>query len=381
MIARIRSRERGMSLVEALVSVVLLSMVVIAFLQVFDVSAKVAKSQGNISDATENLRFSVAHLVRLTRMAGTGGIPICYPDGGGILQPLAVDSADNVSAGSLTLGGRTVLANSDVLYVRGVIESELYDIQGSAALTTGSGPGTLTVTATSPFSSVVYDLHAPPSPENYPVVIGLQTPLDIMPAVYGGVRHYSMYRVVHAAASNPVVINPGVDMTISYVVTGPDIVLNPGGAFQAFQTGFAYAAGFLDTYAYFVAANDAGEPSLYRTAGGGTAEELVPNIYTLQVAFGCDINRDAVIQGTEWYEDRDGTDSHPDGNQMATLREVRISVVARSQDPEPGWTTDVQIPENFPNSGQVPAADAGHRYRVITVRVALRSHPPLVDIT
>ena len=374
-----RPRQSGMSLVEALVSVVLLSMVVIAFLQIFDVSAKVAKSQGNISDATESLRFSVAHLVRLVRMAGTGGLPLCYPDGSSNLQPLSVDSADNVSTGSVTIGGRTALADSDVLYVRGVVESELYDIQGVVALSSDTGDGTLTIPAVSPFTGNAQDLRAPSSPASYPIMIGLQTPLDIMPGSgIGGVRHYANYRIVHAAGGTPVTMNPG-NMVISFVVTGSEIAHNPGGApFPSFDKSFAYIAGFLDTYAYFVAANDAGEPSLFRSAGGGNAEELVPNIYTLQVAFGCDINRDAVIQPAEWYEDRGGTDAHPTGDQMATVREVRLSVVARSQDPEPGWLSTVTIPENFPNNGAVPAADVGYRYRVMTVRVALRSHPPLV---
>ena len=59
---------------------------------------------------------------------------------------------------------------------------------------------------------------------------------------------------------------------------------------------------------------------------------------------------------------------------MAALREVRLSVVARSQDPDVNWGADPNLPEN---AADLSGSDLEYRYRIITVRVALRSHPPL----
>lgn len=367
-----RSSQRGMSLLEVIVALLLLSLIIIAFLGILDSFSRVAKTQGDIADATENLRYSVDAMVRLLRMAGTGGLPLATPDTGGNLQPLAIVVHDNVD-GSVTYqyGGRTALAGTDVLRVRGIVNGELYDIAGDTALDLGTG--TLVIPGLSPYTGDSQSLASPSSPENYPILIALQSPLDIRPGSgIGGVRHYSNYRVVQAGASDPVDISGGA-MTIDFVTGGTASGLNPNGSFSAFQTSLAYAAGFLDDMVFFVANNATGEPSLFRFLGSGNAEELVPNIATMQVALGCDLNRDGALAPAEFFNSAT-TPGSPNGDQMAALRELRLSIVARSQDPDPNFGADPDMPEN---AGDLSGSALSYRYRIMTVRIGLRSHPPL----
>jgi len=370
--AMTRSSQRGMSLIEVIVGLLLLSLIVIAFLGILDSFSRVAKVQGNIADATENLRYSVGSLVRLLRMAGTGGLPLVHPDAGGNLQPLAIVVDDNVDGSSTyQFGGRTALAGTDVLRVRGVVVGELYDIIGATAVDLDTT--TLVVPAVSPYSGNAQILTSPSNPEDYPIMIALQSPLDIRPGSgIGGVRHYNNYRIVQAGSSDPVTIT-GSAMTIDFVGSGSVSSLNPGGSFTSFQTNLAYAAGFLDDMVFFIANNASGEPSLYRFLGSGNAEELVPNIANMQVALGCDVNRDGELAAGEFFCSST-TPGSPSGDQFAALREVRLSIAARSQDPDLNWGADPDMPEN---AADLSGSALNFRYRIITVRIALRSHPPL----
>ena len=77
----------------------------------------------------------------------------------------------------------------------------------------------------------------------------------------------------------------------------------------------------------------------------------------------------------EWFLS-EGNAAAPTAAQMAGLREVRLSVVSRTQDPDRDWTADADMPENAAN---LSGGDLLYRYRTITVRVALRSHPQLTQ--
>jgi hypothetical protein len=145
------------------------------------------------------------------------------------------------------------------------------------------------------------------------------------------------------------------------------------------MTGFGLplAAGFLDDTVFFIANNAAGEPSLYRQVGAATtpAEELVPNIANLQVSMGCDIDLNGQLADTEWYYS-EGHPAAPSGLEAGALHQVRISLVARSQDPEMigTWQADPDMPEN---AADLSGEALRYRYRTISVGVGLRSIPPI----
>jgi len=367
-----RDHQRGATLVEALVGVLLFALLVLGFLGALDASTRVSKVQGDISDMTENLRFSVASLVRVIRMAGCGGLPMVSP-GTTSLVPVAIEVRDNsVGGADFTFGGRTALAGTDVLIVRGVIAAQVWDVVG-ADVSYGGGTGQITVRAHSPYSGDEQNLSVPADVVGKPVLLSLQSPLDVAPAI-GGVRHYSEYRigVVTAAAAAA-----GPSLVLSFTGTGGNEILdlNRTGTFLPFASNLVSAAGLLDNLIFFVAKNDSGVPALYRaSSAAGRADELISPISNLQVALGCDINRDGVLADSEWFNSEVNGLS-PSGDQLASLREVRLTVVAQAKNPDSRWSEPPPQPENAPASGwRTP-----HRQRSLTVRVVLRSHPPLED--
>ncbi len=376
-----------MSLVEALIAMAILTIVMIAFLGLYDASAKLAKSQGNISDATENLRFGVEALIRVARMSGTGSVPLVTVDGTGGITPYAVEVEDNVD-GSTSYGNpaRAALAGTDVLHVRGVITGELYDVTGGAVnWPDGGTAATISISGESPATGRPQPLAPPPTltPDGYPVILLFKNPLDYGGAVGVAPRSYSNYRITYVCGDEGVVIDdstpPGI-MTID-----ADTTCLSGGASRNWGDvdaplgtfGVAWAAGFLDEMVFFIANNAAGEPALYRHMGSANspAEELVPNIANLQVAVGCDLDANRELTTAEWFYSGDNP-SAPTGSQASFMHQLRLSLVARSQDPEiiGTWQADPDMPENAADL----AADARQfRYRTITVAVGLRSVPNL----
>ncbi len=388
-----RPVDRGFSLLEAMVALLLLTVIIGAFLAMLNTFSGLVKIQGNIADTTENMRYTMAALVRVTRMAGTGGLPIVYPDSTGNLAPLAVDVADNVGATTTfssavnsanwdATAGRTAVAGTDVLRIRGVLTSPNYDIFGGN-FNAPTSPTTVTVPETSPWTTdplnpFFNDMSQPLDNTGRPFLISLQFPLDIAPSI-GGLRRYATYRIVEATN----VAATGTSPNQTQVFTFDDTAytsLNPGGLSPAaVPSTQAYAAGYLDDFIFYIALNNFGEPSLYRLRVNQpgtvtfTAEELVPNVSNFQVSLGCDINVDGSLTANEWYLS-EATPGPPSADQMAGLREVRLSVVSRTQDPDLKWTADADMPENAAN---LSGDDLRYRYRTITVRVALRSHPQL----
>jgi hypothetical protein len=204
-----------------------------------------------------------------------------------------------------------------------------------------------------------------------PLAISSQLPLDIRSSL-GGVRKYSDFRIGIVSA----VTDGTGTLDLDYRETGDEEILdlNREGSFQTLDPQFVVATGLIDDITLLVADDGFGRPTLYRVLGtGGAAEELVPNISDLQIALGCDLNRDGVLAGSEWFQS-DTNSASPSGDQLALLREVRISMVARSEDPEPSWTGDVPVLEN---AGAASAGEERFRHRALTVQVGLRSHPPV----
>ncbi|MEN8162673.1 MAG: PilW family protein [Acidobacteriota bacterium] len=388
-----RPVDRGFTLLEAMIALLLLTVIMGAFLAMLNTFSGLVKVQGNIADTTENMRYTMAALVRVTRMAGTGGLPVVYPDSGGNLAPLAVDVADNVGATTTftssinsdpwtATAGRTAIAGTDVLRIRGVITSPNYDVFGGN-FDDPDAPTQVDVPETSPWSTdplnpFFNDMSQPDDHSGRPFLISLQFPLDINPSI-GGQRRYATYRIVEATNDAAGGSSPN-QTQVFYIDDTKYTNLNPNGISPgAVPSTQAYAAGYVDDYIFYIAENNFGEPSLYRLriddsgAGPFTAEELVPNVSDFQVALGCDIDIDGSLADDEWYLS-EATPAAPTADQFAALREVRLSVVSRTQDPDLKWTADADMPEN---AADLSGDDLRYRYRTITVRVALRSHPQL----
>jgi prepilin-type N-terminal cleavage/methylation domain-containing protein len=119
------ARQRGFTLIEVMVSLIVTVIVLLGVLALFDFSNKLSRVQTNISDMQQSLRVAQTDAARLIRMAGRGGMPL-----GTVPTGWAVSVRDNVAAGSHIGDGTTpeVVPGSDVLAVRGVFTSPIYQV-------------------------------------------------------------------------------------------------------------------------------------------------------------------------------------------------------------------------------------------------------------
>ncbi len=144
-------RQAGFSLVELLVSIVIMAEVLIGLLIIFDSSSRLARAQTHLAELQQSLRVGQAELVRFVRMAGLGGLPITmlnlpagqpnsgtpiyesfgvFPRSGYAVSVLNnVDEATIVGVVDSTApaqGTDLVLPGSDVLVLRGVFETPMF---------------------------------------------------------------------------------------------------------------------------------------------------------------------------------------------------------------------------------------------------------------
>lgn len=147
------ARQRGFTLVEVAVSMIVTVIVLLGVLALFDFSNKLTHVQTNISDMQQSLRVAQADAVRLIRMAGRGGLTL-----GTLPTGFAVAVRNNVPDNSHIGGGATpeIVPGSDVLTIRGTFSTPLYQLQtgggGSMTLLPAGAPtgGKLQVSNLSP---------------------------------------------------------------------------------------------------------------------------------------------------------------------------------------------------------------------------------------
>lgn len=139
-------REGGFSLVELLVSLLILTLILVAVLTLFDRSTRIARAQTQIADMQQAVRVSQHQLVRTVRMAGRGGLPMLRLDEDDpptvdvedhlLPRGVAVAVRNNVEEGALVApdfpGSPAVAERTDVLTVRGVLNGSLYQLDPAA---------------------------------------------------------------------------------------------------------------------------------------------------------------------------------------------------------------------------------------------------------
>ena len=146
-----RRSEAGFSLIELLVTMVIMAEILIAVLILFDSSNRIARAQTQLAELQQSLRVGQSEVVRYARMAGLGGLPITRlnpdhtPDGSNTNYGMpgafprsgyAVSLINDVAPGSdiitITHAGSSetadgeVLEDSDVLILRGVFSTPIY---------------------------------------------------------------------------------------------------------------------------------------------------------------------------------------------------------------------------------------------------------------
>ena len=115
-------REAGFTLIELLVSLAVTAVLILGVLATFDFSARMNRVQLNVADMQQSLRVAQNEIVKLARMAGRGSLP----------RDVAITVRNNVPAGSELISGQAatgVLEGTDVVTMRGVFNSSLYQIE------------------------------------------------------------------------------------------------------------------------------------------------------------------------------------------------------------------------------------------------------------
>lgn len=121
------SRQRGFTLIEVSVSLIVTIIVLLGVLALFDFSNRLTRVQTNVSDMQQSLRVAQNDSVRLIRMAGRGGLPLGnLPTGTAVV--VANNVADNTYVGG-TAATPEVVPGSDVLTVRGVFAAPTYQVK------------------------------------------------------------------------------------------------------------------------------------------------------------------------------------------------------------------------------------------------------------
>jgi len=116
-----RRSEAGFTLIELLVSLAVTAALILGVLATFDFSARMNRVQMHVADMQQSLRIAQNEVVRFARMAGRGALP----------ANLALQVTNNVPSGTTLVPSKAateILAGTDVVRVRGVLGSTVYQI-------------------------------------------------------------------------------------------------------------------------------------------------------------------------------------------------------------------------------------------------------------
>lgn len=403
-----RRREAGFTLIEALVSLLVMVMVLAGLLALLEFNSRLAKAQVNVAEMQQSLRVAQSDIVRQVRMAGRGGLPIRRPaTAGGYLgmnlpmDGTAVAVRNNVDPG-VTIGGNAaaaVVPETDIVTVRGVINSPLYqvswdEVDGDVGNARATGNGQIIVRDVSR-SGVPQDLgHLKQAlANNRPEALILVGPGN---------------DEVHAVVQLTGGADNGDSVLLTFVTAGTAYAnayqrLAPGGEFPPGLRTVA-TVGILEEYQYYVRQdpNDLQTPPqlararlypgtdlAYAGAANNLTAALADNILDLQAALAIDWNDDLIItdngDGTDDWLFNAPADSSPlDENRWnATLGRrlyyLRINALARTDRIDPKYVSPPidAIEDHVYNEPVDPAdddrLDRSYRRRVLQTVVDLRN--------
>ena len=384
--------EAGFTLLEAIVSLAVMTVVLIGLLTLLQVNSRVAKAQVNVAEMQQSLRVVQSDMVRMTRMAGRGGLPssrlgMPLPVGPSIEVLSGADPGTNIAEN----GAAAVVEGTDILTVRGVISTPLYQLDptddGDVRNAKAAREGSITVRRISP-SGVPQELKWLKELEE-----------DFRPEALLLVSAGS--DAIQAVVELKNVVDNGDDsFTVDFWVADGQHstdyeALSPGGQFPDNLRTVAMA-GIVEEYKYYVrdeppvprlsrARLYPGTDTAYANDDNNLHADIADNILDLQVALGIDKNGDGLLpdDGTvddDWLfnnekDDPDDVNWNPD----KPLYYLRISTLARTDRLDPEYTSPpIQKIEDH-DYGEVDAPAMGEEYerkyrrRLLQTVVGLRN--------
>jgi len=301
-----------------------LSIVLVGALALFDFNNRLTRVQTEVADMQQSMRIAQLDMVRMIRMTGRGGLPPRVP--GQILPTGVALAVRNNVAPATQIGvtaGPEILPGTDVLTIRGVFSTPLYQVNfadgATFSLIPASSEGRIQLSSFSP-TGVPQDLTplaeaiegvngGPPVTEG----LLLASPLD--DRIFGVVELIPGSSTVTRAGSEVTAIT----VAFSYDATGLSqqyVALN-GGIFPGRLNSVA-AVGILEEHRFYIRQDFAvaGDPTSdwqpklsrarvfpgsetpYRNAADNWQIDIADNVFDLQVALGLDTNGDGVILDT-----------------------------------------------------------------------------------
>jgi hypothetical protein len=309
--SRCESPEAGFTLTELTISLFVVVAILGGVLALFDFSNRISRVQTSVSDMQQSLRTAQSDLEPLLRMVGRGGLPFRNAAPGG-----AVWVVDNVAPGT-TIGGAgtpQVVEGSDVLVVRGVFSSPLYQVNAkdtSTFILRDAGGsvtedplqavgGTLTIRALSPTG-------IPQSLQALATAVEGNVPEALLVVSANNAGTFAVVELVPGSSNVDVDDQATLDFRITGGVNTMQYAqLSPGGAFPAGLTSAGYV-GILEEHQLYVRSLPAGRNSTsalsrarvfpntqeaYGPGGPGNVanwiNDVADNILDQQIALGLD---------------------------------------------------------------------------------------------
>lgn len=300
------SREGGFTVVELVVSLVVVAEVLLAVLLLFDFSNRLTRAQINVSDMQQALRVSHHELAKEIRMAGAGGLPMMSTPPGGAFAMINSAGATQRIGGTAT---PEVLDGTDILTVRGVFATPLYHVDPKL-------PPTFTLDNLNPALAtrgLILIRSKTPTliPQNLAVMIEAVTERRPEALLLVSPRDSRIYSVVELDGAGSDVTDP-LNLIIAFRITGGTYtdqyrLFNQGGVYNPDLTRVAFV-GIIEEHRFYIreeyaipgdktseltprlsrARSYPGVDAPYRGDAANWGLDIADNMLDMQVALGLD---------------------------------------------------------------------------------------------
>ncbi len=138
-----RRAQRGFTLIEALITTLVVVIALVALYELVDTSNKLTKQQTEVADVQQSGRIGIYQLSRIIRQASIGGLYFANA-----VLPIENNSPGGNSLVDISGASHFIRKGTDVIAVRGVLFGERYALGPGDVVCAGSCATTTTMTIT-----------------------------------------------------------------------------------------------------------------------------------------------------------------------------------------------------------------------------------------
>jgi Tfp pilus assembly protein PilV len=244
-----RSAETGLTLVETMVAVVVMTAILLGLYALLDSSNALAKQETNVAEAQQSARVGIYELSRLIRQARVG--QLYY---GNAVLPITNNAPGGTSLADLSGAAHYIRKGTDVIAVRGILLGDRY------AMTTGDVSCSGTCNASS-VMTVTIRATANNGVVNYPS--------GSVPSIAGRTRPF--YFVVADGSTQAVTAGGKTYLVPLYYVA---LVDTTGTWYTSTANTFTFTMNPQDAGAQKLNATTGGAPALEKPYAGGAVDEI-----------------------------------------------------------------------------------------------------------